>query len=77
LQRVSILDSFKTSMTSFFTLNSFLLNKRDRPPIIRGNTLLVNYFRLVHSEQYLTIDPESGVFARFSNQSQYPLTPKY
>ncbi len=52
------------------------MNMPKHPPLIKGNILKLNYFRLIKYQRYIILDPESGVLARYKDLSDVPWKPK-
>lgn len=52
-----------------------MVNMPQRPPILRGRILKVNFFKIMHYERYLVLDPESGALARYKKEEDAPLNP--
>lgn len=53
-----------------------MVNLPARPPIIQGEVLKVNYFKIKHYRRYIILDPDSGILARYKKFEDVPLNPK-
>lgn len=60
-----------------FHLESFIINKPNRPPILTGKVFKINYLKLRMYERYMIADPDTGTIARFKNRDDVPQNPKY
>ncbi|CAD8149110.1 unnamed protein product [Paramecium pentaurelia] len=76
-KQFDIINSFRQSICTFYSLNSFFTNRPQKPPIIKGSAKIVSYFKLLLIDNYLICDPDSGAIARYKTSIQYPFNPKY
>ena len=51
----------------FNKLQSFLINRPNKPPILTGQVLKVNFFKLIEYPRFIIVDPDSGAMARFKS----------
>ncbi|CAD8053363.1 unnamed protein product [Paramecium sonneborni] len=55
--------------------DTFIINKPNRPPIITGKVLKVNYFKLIMYQRFMIADPDSGTLVRFKTEKDIPNNP--
>ncbi|KAM3144986.1 hypothetical protein pb186bvf_003009 [Paramecium bursaria] len=71
----SFLQSMSNIDASDLSRNSFLINRPNKPPILTGQVLKVNFFKLIEYPRFIIVDPDSGAMARFKSQADIPLNP--
>ncbi|CAD8137233.1 unnamed protein product [Paramecium octaurelia] len=55
--------------------DTFIINKPQRPPILKGKIFKVNYFKLRMYERYMIVDPDTDSIAKFKNIQDIPHNP--
>ncbi|CAD8056496.1 unnamed protein product [Paramecium sonneborni] len=55
--------------------DTFIINKPQRPPILKGKVYKVNYFKLRMYERYIIVDPDTDTIAKFKNIQDIPRNP--
>ncbi|CAD8047927.1 unnamed protein product [Paramecium primaurelia] len=55
--------------------DTFIINKPQRPPLIKGKVFKVNYFKLRMYERYMIVDPDTDSIAKFKSIQDIPHNP--